>query len=299
MESGYLVGLVGAGIAPSLSPALHEREADELGIRYLYRRLDLDELGLPPTAVGDLLTTARIAGYRGLNITHPCKQVVIEHLDGLSPEAEELGAVNTVLFDDGRAVGHNTDVSGFARSVQVGLPGANLNNTVLLGAGGAGSAVAHALLGLGAATIQVFDLDPERARSLAASLRAHFGPHRATSGTLDGDALAEAIGRAKGLVNATPTGMWTHPGLPVPGGLLRPDLWVADVVYRPLDTELVIAARARGARVLPGGMMAVFQAAHAFQLFTGRTPDSRRMLRHFDILAGPTASQEHQTYVNG
>ena len=110
----YLVGLVGTGIGPSLTPALHEREADELGIRYLYRRLDLDELRLPPTAIGDLLAAARLAGYDGLNVTHPCKQLVLGHLDELSPDAEALGAVNTVVLRGGRAVGHNTDWSGFA-----------------------------------------------------------------------------------------------------------------------------------------------------------------------------------------
>jgi shikimate dehydrogenase len=281
-ESGCLVGLVGAGIAPSLTPALHERAADELGLRYLYRRIDLDELALPATAVGELLDAARTLGYRGLNITHPCKQIVIKHLDGLSPEAEALGAVNTVLFDDGKAFGHNTDVSGFAEAIRRGLLTRRRHRVVLIGAGGAGSAVGHALLDMGAATIAVFDADQERANALAASLRERFGPYRATSHPLAD--LAERSARADGLVNATPTGMWSHPGLPIPAGLLRPDLWVADVVYRPLETELVRTARARGCPVLTGGLMAVFQAAHAFRLFTGREPDIDRMLRHFDDL---------------
>ncbi|HJP79377.1 MAG TPA: shikimate dehydrogenase [Pseudonocardiaceae bacterium] len=281
-ESSYLVGLVGAGIAPSLSPALHERAADELGLRYLYRRIDLDERNLPATAVGDLVDAARAVGFRGLNITHPCKQLVIKHLDGLSAEAEALGAVNTVLFEDGRAFGHNTDVSGFAEAVRRGLPIENCHRTVLIGAGGAGAAVGHALLGMGAASVDVFDVDAERAAALAASLRGRFGPDRATSHSPS--ELDERLRRASGLVNATPTGMWSHPGLPVPAELLRSDLWVADVVYRPLDTELVTAARARGASVLTGGLMAVFQAAHAFHLFTGREPDTDRMLCHFDEL---------------
>src|SRR3954462_1521269 len=145
----YLVGLVGTGIGPSLTPPLHEREADQLGVRYLYRRLDLDELGVPATAVGELLSAVRTTGYDGVNITHPCKQLVIEHLDELSPDAAALGAVNTVVFRDGRAIGHNTDWSGFARSFDRGLNDAALDRVVLLGAGGAGAAVAHALLTLG------------------------------------------------------------------------------------------------------------------------------------------------------
>ncbi len=280
-----LVGLIGTGIGTSLSPPLHEREADHLGLRYLYRLLDLDKLRQP---VGDVLAAARLAGYDGLNITHPVKQLVLEHLDELSPDAAALGAVNTVVFRGGKAIGHNTDLPGFARSVSVGLPAVALDRVVLLGAGGAGAAVAHALLALGAGTVRIFDAEPHRGEALAASLSVHFGPNRATAGQLNhgGTALADALREADGLAHATPTGMEGRPGLPLPAGLLRRGLWVADIVYRPLDTELIRAARARGCRVLDGGRMVVFQAAHAFRLFTGVEPDVDRMLRHFDALSG-------------
>lgn len=277
-----LIGLVGVGIGSSLSPALHECEADELGVRYLYQRIDLGELGLPPTAIGDVLAAARLTGYTGLNITHPVKQLVVDHLDELAPEAAMLGAVNTVLFRDGRAVGHNTDVSGFARSLAVGLPDAAMDRIVLVGAGGAGAAVAHALLTLGAGVVHIFDADAARAERLASTLSPGFGPDRAVGGRLD--ELAEAVRAADGLVHATPTGMAEHPGSAVPAEFLRPELWVADIVYRPLETELLAAARALGCRVLDGGRMAVFQAADSFRLFTGQEPDTERMLRHFATL---------------
>lgn len=285
-EGRWLVGLIGTGIGTSLSPPLHEREADQLGLRYLYRLLDLTGLGLPATAIGDLLAAARLAGYDGLNITHPVKQLVLEHLDELSPDAAALGAVNTVVFRGGKAIGHNTDLPGFARSVSVGLPDASLDRVVLLGAGGAGAAVAHALLSLGAGTVRIFDTDQRRSQALAGSLSVHFGPNRVSAGRLDhgGAALADALGAADGLANATPTGMHGHTGMPVPAEALRPGLWVADVVYRPLNTELLRAARARGCRVLDGGRMLVYQAADAFRLFTGVEPDVDRMLRHFDTL---------------
>src|SRR4051794_23365285 len=138
----YTVGLIGAGIGGSLSPALHEREAACLGLDYRYRVLDIDELGAD---AGELLERARAEGYAGVNVTHPCKQVVIEHLDELSPEAAALGAVNTVVLRDGRAVGHNTDLTGFAGSFARGLPDAAMGHVLLIGAGGAGAAVAHAL----------------------------------------------------------------------------------------------------------------------------------------------------------
>ena len=280
--ASFLVGLVGSGIGPSLTPAMHEREADELGIRYLYRRLDLDVLGLPATAVGEVLAATRLAGYDGLNVTHPCKQLVLDHLDELSPDAAALGAVNTVVLRDGRAVGHNTDWSGFARSVDRGLPDAPLSSVVLLGAGGAGAAVAHALLTLGTAQLTILDVDQRRARSLATALSERFGPDRAIGG--DATDVADALATADGLVHATPTGMAAHPGLPLPVDLLRRDLWVADIVYRPLATELVRAARDLGCRVLDGGGMAVYQAVDAFKLFTDVEPDADRMLTHFGTL---------------
>ncbi|CAM3588092.1 shikimate dehydrogenase [Kibdelosporangium persicum] len=284
----YLVGLIGSGIETSLSPALHEREADELGLRCLYRTLDLTTLGLPPENVGDLLAAARLAGYDGLNITHPCKQLVLSHLDDLSAEADALRAVNTVVFTDGKAIGHNTDLSGFARNIALGLPDSAVDRVVLLGAGGAGAAAAHALLTMGTGTVHVFDTDRERGETLAGSLRGRFGAGRATAGSLKDD-LAPSLREANGLVHATPTGMAAYPGLPLPEHLIMPHLWVADVVYRPLDTELVVTARAKGCRVLDGGGMVVFQAAEAFQLFTGYTPDVGRMVRHFGELTRDSA----------
>jgi shikimate dehydrogenase len=288
VNHSYLVGLVGTGIGPSLTPALHEREADELGIRYLYRRLDLDELRLSATAIGDILSAARLGGYDGLNVTHPCKQLVLPHLDELSPDAEALGAVNTVVLRGGTAVGHNTDWSGFARAFDRGLHDAALDRVVLLGAGGAGAAVAHALLTLGTARLTVLDVDPRRARNLAAALCRRFGAGRAAGEDLS--RVAEHVAASDGLAHATPTGMAAHPGLPIPAELLRPDLWVADIVYRPLETALVRAARAAGCRVLDGGGMAVFQAVDAFRLFTGIEPDADRMLAHFAELVAEPAS---------
>ncbi|MEU5258767.1 shikimate dehydrogenase [Amycolatopsis sp. NPDC021455] len=278
--TSYLIGLVGTGIGPSASPALHEREADELGLRYVYRLLDLDVLRRP---VVDVLEAARLAGFDGLNVTHPAKQAVLEHLDELSPEAEALGAVNTVVFERGRAIGHNTDATGFARSLTRGLPGVRMDDVVLLGAGGAGAAVAHALLSLGAGRLTVHDVDGVRSAKLVTALRERFGAGRARTGGPD------ALHRADGLVHATPTGMAAHPGSPVPAELLHPRLWVADIVYRPLETALLAAARARGCRVLHGGGMVVLQAAESFRLFTGADPDPARMLRHFDALEGESA----------
>jgi shikimate dehydrogenase len=278
--TNYLIGLIGSGIGPSLSPALHEREAGQLRLRYVYRLLDLDVLALP---VGDVLAAARTAGFDGLNITHPVKQSVLPHLDELVPEAAALGAVNTVVFADGKAIGHNTDATGFARSLSRGLPDARMEHVVLLGAGGAGAAVGHALLSLGTGRLGVHDVDPSRGAELVAALQRRFGADRAVLCTPD------AVRTADGLVHATPTGMAAHPGLPIDESLLHNELWVADIVYRPLETALLAAARARGCRVLHGGGMVVLQAAESLRLFTGAEPDADRMLAHFAELEGEPA----------
>ncbi|MGS0894690.1 shikimate dehydrogenase [Burkholderia stagnalis] len=281
----FLIGLIGQGIGGSLSPAMHEEEGFRQGFGYVYRRLDLDALGLSVDALPQLLDAAQRMGYNGLNITHPCKQRVIAHLDALSDDARALGAVNTVLFKDGKRIGHNTDWSGFAKSFRRGLPGASLERVVQLGAGGAGAAVAHAALQTGAAQLTIFDIDGVRAAALAGELQQRFPAARVVSGGIpSGDDLAAAMRVATGLIHATPTGMTRHPGLPLPAELLHAAMWVADIVYFPLETELIRAARAAGCTTLPGGGMAVYQAVDAFEIFTGRTPDAERMFAHFQAL---------------
>jgi len=272
-----LVGLVGSGIQASRTPRLHEREGAEQGLRYVYRLIDLETLGLDTGALPEILTAAQRFGFAGLNVTHPCKQAVIPLLDELSPDAAALGAVNTIVLKDGRRVGHNTDWWGFAESFRRELPDVRIDRVVQFGAGGAGAAVAHALLSLGAGEITLVDTDEARSQDLAAALRDRFGVRRARAGT----AVADAMAAADGMVNTTPLGMAKYPGMVIPAELLRPDLWVADIVYFPLETELLNQARARGCRTMSGGGMAVFQAVGAFRLFTGWEADAERMLRHF------------------
>jgi shikimate dehydrogenase len=276
-----VVGLIGAGIGASLSPSLHEREASLLGFDYEYRLFDLEELDRPPADVGELVREARHNGLRGLNITHPCKQLVVPELDALSPEAEALGAVNTIVFDDGRLVGHNTDSSGFAEAFARRLPGARTERVVLLGAGGAGAAVGYAMLAAGAAQLTILDVERERADALAQRL--------GSADAADLSELAGTLASADGLIHATPTGMEAHPGSAVPPELLEPRLWVAEVVYMPIETPLLKDARERGCRTLDGAAMVALQAAGSLELFTGARPDRDRMLEHVDELIAQAA----------
>lgn len=287
----YLIGLIGDGVLPSLTPAMHEREGAAHGLLYLYRPIDIAALGLAPESVGDLVRAARNLGYNGLNITHPCKQLVIEHLDEVDPNASRLGAVNTVVIGaDGRTVGHNTDFSGFLSAFRAGLPDAALGRVVQLGAGGAGSAVAYALLTAGVEHLSIVDVDPARAESRAAELSALF-PGASVEARTTAE-LASLLEAADGVVHCTPTGMAAHPGTPFDTSLLTPRHWVADIVYRPIETQLVRDARAAGCRVLDGGRMAVGQAVDAFRIFTGLEPDAERMRDHFlELVEEETAAE--------
>ncbi|MGZ0785607.1 shikimate dehydrogenase [Pseudomonas saponiphila] len=281
-HTGVLAGLIGAGIQASRTPALHEHEGDAQNLRYLYRLIDLDQLGLDSSALPDLLQAAERMNFTGLNITFPCKQSILPLLDELSPEARGIGAVNTVVLKDGKRVGHNTDCLGFAEGFRRGLQGVARRHVVQMGAGGAGAAVAHALLSEGVEQLSIFDVESQRAQSLADNLNQHFGAGRAKAGT----DLPSTLASADGLVNTTPMGMAKLPGMPVPLELLRADLWVAEIVYFPLETELLRNARALGCRTLDGGTMAVFQAVKAFELFSGQSADPQRMLAHFQSMNG-------------
>jgi shikimate dehydrogenase len=276
-QQSILVGLIGAGIQASRTPAMHEREGAEQGLRYTYRLIDLEKLGAETEALPELIANAEREGFAGLNITYPCKQSVIPLLTGLSDDARALGAVNTVVLRDGRRMGHNTDWWGFAESFRRGMGGAKLDRAVQLGAGGAGAAVAHAALTLGIGRLTIFDTERGRAEQVAANLASRFGEGRVVPGT----DLPAAMAQADGLIHATPTGMVKYPGLPLPAALLHPRIWVAEIVYFPLETELLRTARQLACRTLDGGGMAVFQAVEAFRLFTGITPDAERMSRHF------------------
>src|SRR3954462_9430459 len=278
--SSYLVGLIGSGIQASRTPSMHEQEAAAHGLRCEYLLIDLEKQQVSAAALPDLLTEAEAKGFTGLNITYPCKQKVMGLLHELSDDARAIGAVNTVVFSDGKRAGYNTDWSGFAASFQRDLRDVEKNRVVQLGAGGAGAAVAHAMLTLGAGVLAIFDLDAPRAQRLAAELCGRFGHDRAAAVT----DLTSAVAASDGLIHATPTGMLRYPGLPLRPGLLRRALWVAEIVYFPLETELLRVARQHGCRTMNGSGMAVFQAANAFRLFTGIDPDVERMQRHFDSM---------------
>jgi shikimate dehydrogenase len=274
-----LVGLIGSHIGGSLAPALHEDAFAAAGMVGHYHLMDVAQL--PGRRLGDLLEAARTAGFAGLNITHPFKEAVLGLLNSVAPDAGRIGAVNTVVFDkEGCSIGHNTDSSGFRRAFTeaFGQPAARAADVLQLGAGGAGRAVAFALAELGVGHLALFDRDAKRSADLAAALGRHFGAGRCTV-VADPEAAAASVA---GIVNATPVGMTGYAGVPLPLQCLKAAHFVADVIYTPIDTELVQAARRLGCRTMNGGGMCVHQAADAFRHFTGISPDIARMQRTFD-----------------
>ena len=280
--TSFVVGLLGDNIGGSLAKPLQEGEGEAQGLSLAYRLVDATHAGLGLDDTAEVLRWAVRLGFDGLAVTHPFKNAVMGSVDDATPEAQALGASNLVVVHDGQTIAHNTDWVGFAEALRATLPEALGDRMVLLGAGGAGVAVGYGALRYGAAHLDIVDQDADRAAAVAARLGSLVGTHRVAA-TSD---LERALRGAGGLIQATPVGMDAHPGLPVDPRLLRLDHWVADIIYFPLETELVHRARAVGCRVMTGGAMAVHQHAAAFRLLTGRPADIRRMQEHFESLTG-------------
>ena len=295
----WLSGLIGHGVGPSLTPELHEREAERQGLRYVYKVIDQPDGAVDRERLERLLGGAIELGFDGLNVTHPVKQAMVPLVDEVGPEVAAIGALNTVLIRDGRTVGHNTDVTGFRRSFVDTLP----------------------------------DADREPGRARRCRRRRHGGRPR-PRGPRRGPAprrrpRPRAGLEAGGVAASTSARRWSscrrprtasRRRWPAPPAwstrarwgwsrtrgrrcrreLLRPDLWVADIVYRPLATALLGSARAAGCTVLSGAGMAVHQAADAFELITGRVADRAAMLRDFDelVAAESAAAPAHTSNPN-
>ena len=263
-----LLGLIGHPIGHSAAPAMHEAAGDELGLRVLYRLIDIDGAG--HDRLRAVLDAVRLFGFAGVNVTYPYKEAVLPLLDRIAAPARDVAAVNTVVVRDGRLTGHNTDTTGFGRALMHELGGEVPGPVALIGAGGMGRAAGFALRACGV-RVRVFDTDPAKAARLADDLDATASA-----------SVTDALDGAEGLVNATPIGMLPNTDSPVPAELLHGGLWVADAVYYPLITPLLAAARAVGARMLTGRSLAIHQALDAFALFTGEEASAPAVAAAFD-----------------
>jgi shikimate dehydrogenase len=255
-----LLGLIGFPIAHSATPATQEAAARAAGLEAHYHLIEVAGAGRED--LGVMLEGVRRLGFSGINVTFPYKEAVVPLLDALSDEAAAMGAVNTVVVEDGRLIGHNTDATGFATAYRrLGRKDGDAP-VAIIGAGGVGKAIAFALVGCGVGKLRLYDVDRSKSEALAALLGA-----RAEVAIAD-SAEAAAAGAA-GIVNGTPLGMLPNRDMPLPASAIQASQWVADAVYHPLWTPLLKAAQKAGATVMTGRELAIHQAVDAFRLFTG------------------------------
>ena len=260
-----ILGVIGQPVAHTGSPAMHNAALEATGLDFVYVAF-----AVPPKGAQAVGTAMRTLNIRGLNVTVPHKQAVMACLDEVSPEAQAIGAVNTIDHRDGRLCGHNTDAHGFIASVREDgglqrLPG----KVVLLGAGGAARAILYALLASSEVEhIALLNRTAARAETLADDLDAGG---RVTVGALQDKA---SLTEAELVINATSIGMEPAAGAsPLgDGGGLHDGMVVVDIVYQPLETQLLQQARAAGACTVDGLGMLVHQGARAFEIWTGVTP---------------------------
>ena len=274
-----LIGLIGAPIKHSASPAMHESAAAALGIRCHYQLMELE--GADQPLLRQWLDGVKLAGFAGSNVTYPYKEAVVPLLDDLSPAARAIGAVNTIVHRDGRLTGYNTDATGLVRVLRAPVAAMGAAAVALIGAGGVGKAAGFALAELGVTDIRILDRDPQKAAALAAAVNA-ASPQSSPARVVDD--IATAMAGAGGLVNGTPVGMWPSRASPVPTELLTGRMWVADAVYSPLWTPLLTAAADCGATVITGRELAIWQAVDAFRLFSGVDPSPEVMAAAFDFV---------------
>ena len=258
-----LCAVIGDPVEHSLSPCIHNAAFKHLGLDYVYVafRVRYEELEWAMQGVRSL-------GIRGLNVTMPHKIGVIRYLDHLDPEAELLGAVNTILNDDGALVGYNTDGRGALKALLEVDGDLKAKKVLIIGAGGASRALSFTLAPR-VRELTILNRTYGRAKTLAEDLKKKVeGTVRACR--LSDETLKEELENSDVVINATPVGMRPNEDeTPIPKELLRPDLTVFDLVYNPIETRLLKEAKAVGAKTIDGLTMLVYQGAASFELWTG------------------------------
>jgi shikimate dehydrogenase len=263
-----VVGVMGWPIEHSLSPAMHNAAFGALGLDWCYV-----PLAVPPAHIAEAARGILALGLRGVNVTVPHKQAMLALVDDLTPEARAIGAVNTVLVEGKRMLGHNTDARGFLRAVREAGFAPEGRPALVLGAGGAARAVVYALASVGA-PVTICNRNVVRAERLADDMRAHFPGAELRGGPLDAAWLDQVAPQAALIVNATSVGMWPHTEpSPWPEGTPFPrQAWLYDLIYNPRETRLMRQARQAGLPTSDGLGMLVHQGAEAFRLWTGIEP---------------------------
>ena len=262
------LGLIGDNIKASRAPKLHKEAGRLCGLDTSYDLLIPADLRMTFDGVFDECSSS---GMRGVNITYPYKQIAIAKVAIEEPFMRRLGAINTVVFESDGLRGYNTDHSGFIAAYRANFGSDEPGHTVILGAGGVGSAVAFGLTALGCGELTIVDKDVAKAEALAQAL-VGLPAKVTTRRNVNGGVL-----NVEGIVNCTPVGMVGHPGSPIDASLLGPQRWAFEAIYTPRQTEFSRAALAAGLKVMHGYELFIHQGLDAFRLFTGRSVDERAL----------------------
>jgi shikimate dehydrogenase len=265
-----IFGIFGHPVEHTFSPGMHNAA---------FKKLDMDAcyvpFGVAPENLGSAVQSINALGLCGLNITVPHKEKVIPYLDELSEEARLIHAVNTIEVTDGKLIGHNTDGRGFLRSLRELAKYDPRGKTFLfIGSGGAARAVAFSLALAGAKKITFRDIDMMKAAALAHDIQSKLNVE---AEAISGDTLSSSASEADCLINATPLGLKKTDPLPIQNNLILKKHLIVDLVYNPPDTPLLKSAKARGAKVLPGLGMLLYQGVIAFEIWTGKKAPSLAM----------------------
>ena len=255
------LGIIGYPLSHTISPAMQTAALEAAGISATYRPIET-----APAFVRARLSEVR-RDFRGVNVTIPHKEAVIPFLDGLSLEAQAIGAVNTIVVQDGRLIGYNTDGPGLLHSLDQARIEYKGRKVLLLGAGGAARAIAYSLKQAGA-QVMISNRSPERAKQLGEAIGV---------GVVTGALLEAALKTCDLLINTTSVGLKDPQSSPLPEGVLPRHAAVVDIVYNPAETKLLRDAKGAGVQTLGGLPMLVWQGALAFELWTGVKPDVRVM----------------------
>jgi shikimate dehydrogenase len=283
-----LVGLIGYPVEHSLSPAMHNSAFAALNLNWCYVPLPV-----LPERLGEAGAGLRALGFVGANVTVPHKEAVMSYLDEVAPEAQAIGAVNTIVVREAELIGYNTDWQGFFTTLNEGSFSLHDKQAVVLGAGGAARAVVYALAQAGA-QVAILNRTPSRAHALVQDFSPLFSALSLCALPLTWQALEERTTEAHLLVNTTPVGMWPDADRSLwPEDLAFPGhLTVFDLVYNPRQTKLLWQARTAGAKVIGGLGMLVHQGAAAFELWTGEKAPVETMYEAASKTWHSSASQE-------
>lgn len=272
------LGLIGSGISQSLTPHIFNAEARSLGIDLCYDFIDLEDSQYSGNTFEQIIEEKLCEGYVGFNVTYPFKTHAVKFVDYATPIVNRVGSLNTVYIKNGNLYGDNTDYSGFLKTLKNNFSDENGDHVILIGLGGAGVALAMALIEWGVGQLTLHDLDLQKSMTAKRFLENSDSKCRIDIAV---DLKKDVVESASGIINATPIGMKKYPGTPIETNWILSSHWLIDIIYFPIKTELLNAVLLKDCHAISGIELAINQAEDAFKIFTGKSVDSIRFRQVF------------------